>query len=81
VHAQTARRIVPALTHRPHARKNRESACSRFAQKSGFGGRRRDATASRVKIFSLPKFATQSPRMALSAEAAQQQSGIGNLVR
>jgi hypothetical protein len=77
VRAQTARRFVLALTHR----KNRESAFSRFAQKSGFGGRRRVSTASHAKIFSLPKFATQSPRIALSAEADQQRSGIGNLVR
>jgi len=37
----------------------------RFARKFGFGERRRDASAVTVKIFLLPKFATQSPRARL----------------
>jgi hypothetical protein len=41
---------------------------SRFAQKTGFGERRSDAKSPRVKIFSLPKSATQSPRNALSSD-------------
>jgi hypothetical protein len=45
----------------------------RFAQKSGFGERRSDAMAPRVKIFSLPKSATQSPRQALSIIADESQ--------
>jgi hypothetical protein len=38
----------------------------RFAEKSGFGERRCDAKPVSMKIFSLPKTATQSPRNALS---------------
>jgi hypothetical protein len=37
----------------------------RFARKFGFGERWRDAEAVTVKIFLLPKFATQSPRARL----------------
>jgi hypothetical protein len=37
----------------------------RFAQKTGFGERRCDAKPVSMKIFSLPKTATQSPRDAL----------------
>jgi hypothetical protein len=40
---------------------------TRFAQKTGFGERRRDAKPVGMKIFLLPKTATQSPRNALSA--------------
>jgi hypothetical protein len=39
----------------------------RFAQKSGFGERRSDAKPVSMKIFSLPKTATQSPRNAILA--------------
>jgi hypothetical protein len=39
----------------------------RFAQKSGFGERRCGAKSPRMKIFSLPKTATQSPRNTLSS--------------
>jgi hypothetical protein len=37
----------------------------RFLQKTGFGERRCDAKPVTMKIFSLPKTATQSPRHAL----------------
>jgi hypothetical protein len=40
---------------------------TRFAQKAGFGERRCDAKPVTMKIFSLPKTATQSPRNALLA--------------
>ncbi|QWG15456.1 hypothetical protein KMZ29_12785 [Bradyrhizobium sediminis] len=39
----------------------------RFARKSGFGERRSGAKPVSMKIFLLPKFATQSPRNPLSA--------------
>jgi hypothetical protein len=35
--------------------------------------------ASRVKIFSLPNFATQSPRIALSSDADESQSVIDDV--
>jgi len=53
----------------------------RFAQKSGFGERRGDASASRVKIFSLPKFATQSPRNTLQPAIDRSQGEIGHIIR
>jgi len=37
---------------------------NRFAQKTGFGERRCETKPVSVKIFLLPKFATQSPRNA-----------------
>jgi hypothetical protein len=40
---------------------------TRFVQKTGFGERRCDAKPVTMKIFSLPKTATQSPRNALLA--------------
>jgi hypothetical protein len=45
----------------------------RFARKTGFGERRSDAKPVSMKIFLLPKFATQSPRNPLSAVAAESQ--------
>jgi hypothetical protein len=45
-----------ALSNRPR----------RFAQRTGFGELRCDVLPLTVKIFSLPKTATQSPREALS---------------
>jgi hypothetical protein len=50
-----------------------ESAPSRFALKSGFDERRCGVKASRAKIFSLPKFATQSPREMLSPDVSESQ--------
>jgi hypothetical protein len=40
----------------------------RFAQKTGFGERRSAPKPVSMKIFSLPKIATQSPRNALSTD-------------
>jgi hypothetical protein len=48
----------------------------RFAQKSGFGERRCDAKSPRMKIFSLPKSATQSPRNAVSSGIDESQRGV-----
>jgi hypothetical protein len=45
----------------------------RFARKSGFGERRCGAKSPRMKIFSLPKSATQSPRQALSSDIGESQ--------
>jgi hypothetical protein len=48
---------------------------SRFVQKPGFGERRCDALPLTVKIFSLPKTATQSPRESLSGGIGESRRG------
>jgi hypothetical protein len=52
---------------RPHGRANGDgSSLQRFAGKTGFERPWRQLTALTMKIFSLPKTATQSPRRRLS---------------
>jgi len=53
----------------------------RFAQKSGFGERRSDAKSLRVKIFPLPKSATQSPREALSVAIDESRHCAQHVIR
>jgi hypothetical protein len=53
--------------HRAKAKPQPRISAARFAQKSGFGERRSDAKPVSMKIFSLPKTATQSPRNAILA--------------
>jgi hypothetical protein len=45
----------------------------RFARKAGFGDRRPAVKAVSMKIFLLPKSATQSPRNALSSALVESQ--------
>jgi hypothetical protein len=65
------------------ARTNNPSRISRtrFAQKTGFGERRRDAKPVSTKIFLLPKTATQSPRKVLLADFGESRRHRSNNIR